>query len=70
MSEDRNQGTSMEIPPEALAQVSIMFQQVKALTLMALTECHDPDFQVTQERIREFFSKLESETFQLKLFED
>ena len=37
---------------------------------MVLIACHDPDFQTTQENIREFFSKLEEVTFQLKLFSD
>ena len=43
---------------------------MKAFTLTVLTECHDPDFQVTRERIREFFSKMEAETFQLRLFDE
>lgn len=60
----------MEIPTGSFADFSKMYQDVKNLTTLVLTACHDPDFQTTQENIREFFSKLEEETFQLKLFSD
>ena len=60
----------MEIPIEATAEVSKLYQEVRNFTTMVLTTCHDPDFQRTQENIREFFSKLEEDIFQLKLFSD
>ena len=60
----------MEIPPELVGEFSRLYESVKALTLMVLTECHDPDYHVTQERVQEFFSKLEAEAFQLRLFEE
>ena len=60
----------MEIPAEIQGEFNGLYQSMKAFTLMVLTECHDPDFQVTEERLREFFSKMEAETFQLRLFEE
>ena len=60
----------MEVPPDMLGMFSELHKNMKALTLMVLAECHDPDYQVMQKRVRELFNNWEAETFQLKLFED
>ena len=60
----------MEIPSDQLAQFSSIWQNMKSFTLMVSAECHAPDYQTMQEKIREMFSKLEAETFQLKLFDE
>ena len=59
----------MEIPPELLGEFNGIYQSMKSFTLMVLTECHDPDYRIMQTNIRELFSKLEAEAFQLKLFD-
>lgn len=61
---------SIRIAPEMLPEFSSVYQSMKAFTLLVLTECHDPDYQVMQERIQKFFSQSEAEAFQLRLFEE
>lgn len=61
---------TIEIPSELVEDFSDIYQSMKALTLMVLAECHDPDYEVMQDKIRVLFSTLEAEAFQLKLFEE
>ena len=60
----------MEIPPELLSEFDGLLETLKSMTSMVLRECHDPDFQVMQDKISVLFNKLETETFQLDLFNE
>jgi len=66
----RTVATTIEIPPELVEDFSDIYQSMKALTFMVLAECHDPDYEAMQDKIRALFSTLEAEAFQLKLFEE
>ncbi len=59
----------MEIPPEASAEISQLYQAVKGIALDLIRLCHDPNYETTQENIRREISAWEEETFQLRLFE-
>ncbi len=60
----------VKIPPEILEDASAALRLMKNLAFEVLRECHDPDYETTAANVRELFNRMETEAFQLNLFEE